>query len=89
MVGYITGGGAGLGRATATELAGHGFAVAIFNLHLEAAESAAVDIIAAGGQAIALGGDIASQDAQADAIESTVAHYGRLDSREPVPSQSV
>ncbi len=68
-----------MGRATAVELARRGFAVSVFDLRLEAAESAAAEITAAGGQALAFSGDISSSEAQAGAIGETVATFGRLD----------
>ena len=56
----VTGGGTGMGRATAVELARCGAAVAV-NYASSAAQADAVvqEIIAAGGRAISVGADVA------------------------------
>jgi NAD(P)-dependent dehydrogenase (short-subunit alcohol dehydrogenase family) len=58
----VTGGGRGIGAATARLAASRGYAVCINYLHNSAAAQALVDEIrAAGAKAIAVGGDVASE----------------------------
>jgi len=75
----ITGGGGGIGRATALAFAREGARVAVADLVAEAARETVARINAAGGQAMSLSGDM-SQDADVRAmIEAVVRAYGRLD----------
>lgn len=62
----VTGGGRGIGGATARRLAAEGARVAVLDMNLESAEAVAGEIRAAGGQAAALGCDITDR-AQVDA----------------------
>ncbi len=76
----VTGGSRGIGRAVAEALARNGFAVAVgYRSQAEAAEAVAEGIRAAGGQAVALQGDVARRE-EADALVAR-AHerFGRLD----------
>jgi NAD(P)-dependent dehydrogenase (short-subunit alcohol dehydrogenase family) len=61
-VAIVTGAASGIGRAIAQRLADDGLAVAIFDLHLEAAEAAVAQISAGGGTALAVGVDVADPD---------------------------
>src|SRR5947209_3008861 len=54
----VTGGGNGIGRATALRLAGEGAAVAVVDLVAEAATAAAATIEQAGGRALAIHADV-------------------------------
>jgi NAD(P)-dependent dehydrogenase (short-subunit alcohol dehydrogenase family) len=75
----ITGGGGGIGRATALAFAREGARVAVADLMAEAARETVALVNAAGGQAISLAGDM-SRDADVRAmIEAVVGTYGRLD----------
>jgi len=67
----ITGGGSGLGAATARAMAGKGAKVAVFDLNREGAESVAKEI---GG--LALFGDVVSEDAAKSAVEQAEAAHG-------------
>ena len=74
----ITGGGGGIGRATALAFAREGARVAVADLMAEAARETVALVNAAGGQAISLSGDV-SRDADVRAmIEGVVSTYGRL-----------
>lgn len=61
-VALVTGGGSGIGRAACQRLAQEGAAVAVVDLNGEAAEGTVALVEAAGGRAIAVTGDIASED---------------------------
>ena len=75
----VTGGGRGIGRAISLELAALGAPVAISYREREAdAAGTVAEIVAAGGSAIALRGDIAEPAQAAALVEQTVAHYGGL-----------
>jgi len=76
----ITGGSRGIGRATAELLARAGARVALNYVRDEAAVNAAVrDIRAAGGEAMALAGDVADAAAARQLVRDVVAAWGRLD----------
>lgn len=75
----ITGGGGGIGRATALAFAREGARVAV----ADAAEAAAQETVAlinkAGGQAMTLTGDVTDAKLVEASVKSVVAAYGRLD----------
>ncbi|MCZ2406301.1 MAG: 2-hydroxycyclohexanecarboxyl-CoA dehydrogenase [Burkholderiales bacterium 68-12] len=72
----VTGGGGGIGGATARRLAAEGAHVAVFDMNLAAAEQVAAGIRAAGGQATAFQCDITDR-AQVDAaVAATQAQLG-------------
>lgn len=79
-VALITGGGTGVGAATARMLAERGFAVALnYSRSAAAAEATAKDCRRLGGEAIAIKGDVAS-DADCRRMIATVAEaFGGLD----------
>jgi len=78
-VAFITGGGSGIGRATALAFADRGAAVVIADISAEASYAAADDIVRGGGQAVGLSCDVTrSSDVQA-ALQQTVDAFGRLD----------
>ena len=75
----ITGGGGGIGRATALAFAREGARVAVADVSVEAAQETVAEVNAAVGQAISLSGDV-TRDADVRAmIEGVVGAYGRLD----------
>ena len=75
----ITGGGSGIGRATALALAGDGAAVALVGRRLALLEESAGMIKTAGGRALVLAADVADPDAVGEAVAQTEAVFGRLD----------
>lgn len=78
-VALITGGGSGIGRSIALLFAAQGAAVAVADLRLERAEQVRAEIQAAGGNALALSGDV-SQALQVAALTTrTEAELGPVD----------
>jgi len=75
----ITGGGGGIGRATALAFAREGARLAVADIRLEAARETVALVNAAGGQAISLSGEVARDDDVREMIDGVVAAYGRLD----------
>src|SRR2546429_6792559 len=75
----ITGGGGGIGRATALAFAREGARVAVADLIEEAARETVALVNAAGGQAISLARDV-TQDADVRSMtEAMISTYGPLD----------
>jgi NAD(P)-dependent dehydrogenase (short-subunit alcohol dehydrogenase family) len=75
----ITGGGGGIGRATALAFAREGARLAVADVMAEAARETVALVNAAGGQAISLAGDV-TQDADVRSMtEVLISTYGRLD----------
>jgi NAD(P)-dependent dehydrogenase (short-subunit alcohol dehydrogenase family) len=72
----VTGGGSGLGTATAIELARRGAKVALLDVNAQAADAVARAIAAAGGQAVALACDVTSGDSVQAAVDAAAAAHG-------------
>ena len=78
-VALVTGGGTGIGRATALRLAKEGAVVAVSGRRREPLDDTVAAINSAGGRALALAGD-ASVEADAERmVAGTVAALGKLD----------
>lgn len=77
-VAIVTGGGSGIGEATAKELAGLGVKVVVTDIKLEAAQRVVDEIAQAGGEAAAIQGDTAKADDSRKAVEFAVETYGKL-----------
>jgi NAD(P)-dependent dehydrogenase (short-subunit alcohol dehydrogenase family) len=75
----ITGGGSGIGRATAQALANEGAFVAVLDVNLEAAQQVASDIVVSGGQALALMANVANETQVAQAVRQAETCFGGLD----------
>ncbi len=75
----ITGGGGGIGRATALAFAREGGRVAVADVAIEAARETVALVNAAGGQAISLSGDVTRDTDVRAMVEDVVRTYGRLD----------
>ncbi|MGK2941663.1 MAG: SDR family NAD(P)-dependent oxidoreductase [Immundisolibacter sp.] len=78
-VAIVTGGGAGIGRAIVDEWVRDGGSVTICDMDLHAAEKAAAEVAAAGGQALALEMDVNKLEAVAGMVPATVKRFGGLD----------
>lgn len=77
-VGLVTGGGSGIGRATATRFAAEGGKVVV-DLQREHGEEAVQAITAAGGQAIFAQADVSNAQQVQAAVEQAVSTWGKID----------
>lgn len=75
----VTGGGSGIGRATALRLAAMGAAVAVSGRREAPLAETAAAIEAAGGRALAVPGDVMREADAARMIAATIDRFGRLD----------
>src|SRR5690606_2561885 len=75
----LTGAGAGIAEATALACAREGAGVALFEINETAGAAAAKQIRDEGGNALFVHTDVTSDDSVRNAVEKTVAHFGRLD----------
>lgn len=75
----VTGGGSGIGRCTAHELAALGAQVVITGRKVEKLDKVAAEIIADGGKARGLVCDIRNEEQVRDTIAAVIREFGRLD----------
>lgn len=78
-VAYVTGAGSGLGKAGALRLAQEGAKVALLSRTPTQINEVAEQIRAAGGEAIAIQGDVSSPEDMQAAIKTIIDTWGRLD----------
>ena len=78
-VALVTGGGSGIGRATATALAQAGARVVIGNRNVEQGTSAVAEITAAGGEALFQRTDVRDSAAVEALVDRACSAFGRLD----------
>ena len=79
-VAIVTGGSGGIGRASALRLAQDGMSVVVhFHGNRDRADSTVADIVDAGGSAVAVGGDIAEEQAATALFEAAEREYGGVD----------
>ncbi|RIJ69455.1 SDR family oxidoreductase [Nakamurella silvestris] len=79
-VAFVSGGSGGIGRAVAERLAADGTAVGVHYAGNKAkADETVAAITAAGGRAIAIGGDVADEVAMSAAFDAVEAEFGGLD----------
>jgi NAD(P)-dependent dehydrogenase (short-subunit alcohol dehydrogenase family) len=75
----VTGGGSGLGRASAVALARAGASVTIADVNEDGAKESAALVEQAGGDAAFLRADVTQPDVVAAIVDATVARWGHLD----------
>lgn len=78
-VAIVTGAGGGIGTATALRLAREGARVAVVDVRAEAANATVTAIQSAGGEALALTGDVSRSDDVAAVVQGTLDAFGRVD----------
>ena len=78
-VAVVTGGGGGIGAATARLFAKHGAHVIIADIDAELAERVAAEIATPGGSAVGVVTDVRSADAVAELARSVLDRFGRVD----------
>src|ERR1700761_6087270 len=78
-VALVTGGGSGIGRATAIAMVREGARVAVSDLSKEGIEATVALINSAGGQGIAIAGDVTEEADVANMVSRTVSAFGRID----------
>lgn len=77
-VALITGGGSGIGRATALRFAAEGAAIAVFDRHEDAAQSVADEIESSSGRAIVVTGDVTDLSSLERAGAATTSELGAI-----------
>ncbi|MFT4047873.1 MAG: SDR family NAD(P)-dependent oxidoreductase [Solimonas sp.] len=75
----VTGASSGIGEAVALALAAEGASVALTARRADRLAALVPRIEAAGGQALALPGDVVDEAFATATVEKTVAHFGRID----------
>jgi len=78
-IALVTGAASGIGRASALAFATAGASVALVDIDGDGLERTAKDVHAVGVDAEVITADVTDLDAMADAVERTVARFGRLD----------
>jgi 2-hydroxycyclohexanecarboxyl-CoA dehydrogenase len=78
-VAFVTGGAQGIGKGISTALGAHGFRVAVADLNLPAAQAVAAEIVAAGGQALAVEADVTDTASVQAAVKTVVEQFGPVE----------
>ncbi len=78
-IALVTGGGTGVGKATALGLAKAGYTVVVVGRRVEPLQETVKEIEAAGGKGLALSADVGDPKAVATLFETVEKTYGRLD----------
>lgn len=78
-VGVVTGGAAGIGRATASALADEGARVAILDIAADAAATTAEELVVKGFQCISAACDIADEESVREAMGRVASEWGGID----------
>lgn len=75
----VTGGGSGIGRATARLLANRGARVAVMDIDATAAGEVVEEITASGAEAMVVRADVSSEDDVKAGVAAVAAQWGRID----------
>ncbi len=78
-IAWITGGGAGIGRATAVRFAQEGARVVVLELDRERGEKVSAEIREAGGEVALVVGDVTDEEDVTRAVDAAVEQFGGLD----------
>lgn len=78
-VALVTGAGSGIGKASALALGAAGAKVVVMSRSQDEIEATAQEIVAAGGEAIAIAADTTDDDAMRKLVAETEAQFSRLD----------
>ena len=78
-VAIVTGGGAGIGRASVELLAREGAQVVIAEYNEESGHAAQQAVVAAGGQAIFIPTDVSSEEQMQALVDAAIRVYGKID----------
>jgi len=78
FVAIITGSGQGIGAAAAKNFAKEGAKVVVTDIDAKKADAVAQEIKSAGGEAIAIAGDIMDKDFPQKLVEATIQKYGKV-----------
>ena len=76
---FVTGGGRGIGRATALAFAAAGARTVVAARSVDQVEAVAAEVVQAGGRALPLVCDVTSGSSVASAVEETGRHFGPVD----------
>lgn len=79
QVALVTGGGSGIGKATARLLATEGARVALLDTDFQDVQQTCHEISQAGGMALPLRADVSQPDQMQRAVQQTIEQWGRLD----------
>ena len=77
-VAVVTGAGCGMGRSTALRLAAAGASIAVNDIAVDAADKTAAVIRDAGGEAVAVSGNVTSASDVSELVDRTVSELGGL-----------
>lgn len=75
----VTGAGSGIGRAASLRFAGCGARVVVADIATDRARAVVDEIVAAGGEAIAVHVDVTDDDSCRRAVDAALGSFGRLD----------
>jgi citronellol/citronellal dehydrogenase len=78
-VALVTGGGTGIGRATALELAGTGAKVVVCGRRAEPLEETAALVETGGGEALAVAADLREEDEVERVVDAALGRFGTID----------
>jgi gluconate 5-dehydrogenase len=78
-VAFVSGGGGAIGSALAVGLAGAGARIVVTGRQQETLDATVARVAQAGGEAIAIAGDMTDRAAAAATVAKAVEHFGRLD----------